>query len=111
MTLLPEDRQKLLADEPAATDHDGLHIGSPWLSPRTGAVIRPGPPTRAACVHSCFLSFSGMTMSVTSAGCSTTDTMRLVLLWRVLFDSVFFQAEDGIRDYKVTGVQTCALPI
>src|ERR1039457_7482618 len=27
---------------------------------------------------------------------------------RVFF---FFQAEDGIRDYKVTGVQTCALPI
>src|SRR5256885_16099510 len=24
---------------------------------------------------------------------------------------VFFQAEAGIRDYKVTGVQTCALPI
>src|SRR5256885_7185478 len=23
----------------------------------------------------------------------------------------FFQAEDGIRDFKVTGVQTCALPI
>src|SRR5688500_19718806 len=23
----------------------------------------------------------------------------------------FVQAEDGIRDYKVTGVQTCALPI
>src|ERR1022692_2284678 len=23
----------------------------------------------------------------------------------------FFQAEDGIRDYKVTGVQTCGLPI
>src|SRR5256885_9325763 len=23
----------------------------------------------------------------------------------------FLQAEDGIRDYKVTGVQTCALPI
>src|SRR6266850_4360738 len=28
---------------------------------------------------------------------------------RLLF--FFFQAEDGIRDYKVTGVQTCALPI
>src|SRR5256885_12299032 len=26
-------------------------------------------------------------------------------------DVFFFQAEDGIRDYKVTGVQTCALPI
>src|SRR5205085_9216782 len=24
---------------------------------------------------------------------------------------VFFQAEDGIRDLTVTGVQTCALPI
>src|SRR5205807_3763793 len=30
------------------------------------------------------------------------------LLLLLLF---FFQAEDGIRDYKVTGVQTCALPI
>src|SRR2546430_11154999 len=25
--------------------------------------------------------------------------------------SFFFQAEDGIRDLTVTGVQTCALPI
>src|SRR5438445_13431889 len=25
--------------------------------------------------------------------------------------SIFFQAEDGIRDIGVTGVQTCALPI
>src|SRR5256885_5837809 len=30
---------------------------------------------------------------------------------RVLLCFFFFQAEDGIRDYKVTGVQTCALPI
>src|SRR5437867_396117 len=33
---------------------------------------------------------------------------------RLLFDCVFFfffQAEDGIRDRTVTGVQTCALPI
>src|SRR5207302_5393952 len=29
------------------------------------------------------------------------------------YDSIyfFFQAEDGIRDFHVTGVQTCALPI
>src|SRR5256885_7329092 len=33
--------------------------------------------------------------------------MALELTKRVFF----FQAEDGIRDYKVTGVQTCALPI
>src|SRR5215211_8353524 len=29
----------------------------------------------------------------------------------VLFFFFFFQAEDGIRDHCVTGVQTCALPI
>src|SRR5690606_39931378 len=29
----------------------------------------------------------------------------------VLFRAFFFQAEDGIRDFHVTGVQTCALPI
>src|SRR5207245_6642823 len=29
----------------------------------------------------------------------------------ISFFSVFFQAEDGIRDATVTGVQTCALPI
>src|SRR5256885_12097426 len=33
----------------------------------------------------------------------TSLTLRVVVF--------FFQAEDGIRDYKVTGVQTCALPI
>src|SRR5260221_5775173 len=32
----------------------------------------------------------------------------LVSLFLVIF---FFQAEDGIRDHCVTGVQTCALPI
>src|SRR2546422_8138235 len=30
---------------------------------------------------------------------------------RALRGIVFFQAEDGIRDVAVTGVQTCALPI
>src|SRR5205807_4928475 len=35
--------------------------------------------------------------------------LRVVCVFCVFF--FFFQAEDGIRDYKVTGVQTCALPI
>src|SRR5947208_4108291 len=30
---------------------------------------------------------------------------------RVIVSCFFFQAEDGIRDDLVTGVQTCALPI
>ena len=29
----------------------------------------------------------------------------------LFFVFFFFQAEDGIRDWSVTGVQTCALPI
>src|SRR5688500_19143270 len=29
----------------------------------------------------------------------------------ILFFFFFFLAADGIRDYKVTGVQTCALPL
>ena len=34
------------------------------------------------------------------------------ILWCVFFVFFFFfQAEDGIRDHCVTGVQTCALPI
>src|SRR3712207_7102162 len=41
-------------------------------------------------------------------------SMSLVLLvtthWKY-FVFFFFQAEDGIRDIGVTGVQTCALPI
>src|ERR1039457_5000498 len=31
-------------------------------------------------------------------------------VYRVRRSLLFFQAGDGIRDYKVTGVQTCALP-
>src|SRR5437016_9039167 len=31
--------------------------------------------------------------------------------WSSTASSFFFQAEDGIRDWSVTGVQTCALPI
>src|SRR5437764_14092104 len=31
--------------------------------------------------------------------------------WPCVASDFFFQAEDGIRDTSVTGVQTCALPI
>src|SRR5438132_4412452 len=35
----------------------------------------------------------------------------LFFLFFFFFFFFFFQAEDGIRDHCVTGVQTCALPI
>src|SRR5690349_585325 len=37
--------------------------------------------------------------------------MLVKLSARIFFLFFFFQAEDGIRDLYVTGVQTCALPI
>src|SRR5439155_8595328 len=40
--------------------------------------------------------------------------LRVILRFHhilLLFFFFFFQAEDGIRDGHVTGVQTCALPI
>src|ERR1022692_3830173 len=43
-----------------------------------------------------------------SAACMQQVVLRYVFVMLFFF---FFQAEDGIRDYKVTGVQTCALPI
>src|SRR5437762_7824320 len=36
---------------------------------------------------------------------------KLTLMLGFLVFYFFFQAEDGIRDTSVTGVQTCALPI
>src|SRR6266487_6072124 len=35
----------------------------------------------------------------------------LCSVWTISGCCFFFQAEDGIRDGRVTGVQTCALPI
>src|SRR5688572_3712956 len=41
------------------------------------------------------------------SGMSRDELEKLV----VTLEDFFFQAEDGIRDLTVTGVQTCALPI
>src|SRR2546430_2420210 len=35
----------------------------------------------------------------------------MIVIMLFFFSFFFFQAEDGIRDLTVTGVQTCALPI
>src|SRR5258708_14979766 len=37
--------------------------------------------------------------------------LSVTAFWSMMFGIFFFQAEDGIRDDLVTGVQTCALPI
>src|SRR5204862_2884292 len=42
---------------------------------------------------------------------SATEFSASYILHIFFFFFFFFQAEDGIRDLYVTGVQTCALPI
>src|SRR5260221_4678128 len=46
-----------------------------------------------------------------SCQCSTCFHVLTFPYCNVTFLFFFFQAEDGIRDHCVTGVQTCALPI
>src|SRR5256885_8474231 len=53
-------------------------------------------------VPAMFIDASSIDMRRTSGLCRSMISMS----W-----TFFFQAEDGIRYYKVTGVQTCALPI
>src|SRR3989337_2148075 len=44
--------------------------------------------------------------------CGRCAELRLCAVWDCRVSVFcFFQAEDGIRDATVTGVQTCALPI
>src|SRR5207244_5583336 len=42
---------------------------------------------------------------------SSTSSLVICICLYLIFFVFFFQAEDGIRDDLVTGVQTCALPI
>src|SRR2546430_602487 len=42
---------------------------------------------------------------------SRLTMMFILLMVGMMVVIFFFQAEDGIRDLTVTGVQTCALPI
>src|SRR5438132_5584699 len=43
--------------------------------------------------------------------CDLTCLRIVCYLYVYYYFFFFFQAEDGIRDHCVTGVQTCALPI
>src|SRR2546430_2327364 len=49
-------------------------------------------------------------MPATTTGTTTTFQFKAGI-YTALLTTFFFQAEDGIRDLTVTGVQTCALPI
>src|SRR5260370_29141442 len=58
--------------------------------------------------HALFHLLKHVKETSTVHGINVAVTSELVCVSIILF---FFQAEDGIRDSSVTGVQTCALPI
>src|SRR5258707_9746961 len=79
-------------------------------------------------MHACALRRDGLSSCISTtydASCrmqrrvSTPGWVLMIVLAVVLYARIlrlvrmffFFQAEDGIRDIGVTGVQTCALPI
>src|SRR5437762_5689186 len=61
-----------------------------------------------ACANGCGRITATETVSNSDRACSGHNGAKGTL---TLVSFFFFQAEDGIRDTSVTGVQTCALPI
>src|SRR5690606_41448329 len=62
-----------------------------WLCARAVSAVSSCLPSLLTTLHLCI-------------HCCCCDVFSFFLFF-------FFQAEDGIRDFHVTGVQTCALPI
>src|SRR3989339_2200826 len=59
----------------------------------------------------CFNAQLGLCPGVCADTVSRTEYGKSIQRIKFFFEGMFFQAEDGIRDLIVTGVQTCALPI
>src|SRR5256885_10758224 len=57
------------------------------------------------------LECGSMPLNILLVEMKSHDVGKVIAHYLRLVFFFFFQAEDGIRDYKVTGVQTCALPI
>src|SRR5690349_8306128 len=69
--------------------------------------MKASSPVNDLCMHRVGPSYWRVTLSVSTL-CLHVSASRQDRLPHGFF---FFQAEDGIRDLYVTGVQTCALPI
>src|SRR5258708_1006242 len=81
-----------------------------FLLPRVARLMSQTPTAISifVCLSMVQLMAVFISMRFTLCGNSLQETLWLILFVGFLF---FFQAEDGIRDDLVTGVQTCALPI
>src|SRR5258707_1321977 len=79
---------------PESVGHRGRRRSDTWRPTGPAVVIDPSCPPNLAAVLD-----------------AIAPPHRPGCLVRQLVFVFFFQAEDGIRDIGVTGVQTCALPI
>src|SRR5437016_11168706 len=66
---------------------------------------------RCLIVDSCFVTLTNQMIYLLYSYLSIFFVFFFFILSLFFFFFFFFQAEDGIRDWSVTGVQTCALPI
>src|SRR5437016_7338723 len=57
------------------------------------------------------LAFLNISVYRTREEVSWDSFLKFLMKLMRIIQFFFFQAEDGIRDWSVTGVQTCALPI
>src|SRR2546429_232798 len=84
------------------------------MTPKSGVQASPWRLERvlltetSVIVHSCNVGEIKVCRRCSDRQRVTFHERRALKRRKVLF---FFQAEDGIRDVAVTGVQTCALPI
>src|ERR1022692_1350822 len=65
----------------------------------------------AAILHFNLLRREEWRSELAAQACGASTGWLIVVSNEIQKGIFFFQEEDGIRDYKVTGVQTCALPI
>src|SRR5256885_5377882 len=103
----PPTRLRAADPAPSLTTSDNSRASR--LRPRAFDVARPRAAKPDAEKPRTFPLTFAFLDSTLNRVLSPASSLSLSVTTRALV--FFFQAEDGIRDYKVTGVQTCALPI
>src|SRR5690606_9562150 len=90
---------------PACGSLNSLMIWSCWIRSEERRVGRECGARGAGCVD------ITSNAAASEVGTRLPPQSAVVMPRSQAPDGFFFQAEDGIRDFHVTGVQTCALPI